>query len=130
MVSAGSSIGTMSQFPVGFDESNDLFDFIVEEFNIILGMPSVGDTSGQNKPISQHTVHFNNTTDVLTRYTFSVCFLKWGDVTLEYIGVIKVSNAHRVKEFRGQNHHHFKKFNDPEQAHANRPLKLSNQMQH
>ncbi|KAA0054453.1 CACTA en-spm transposon protein [Cucumis melo var. makuwa] len=33
------------------------------------------------------------------------------------------------KEFRGQNHHHLKKFDDPEQARANSPLRLSNQKQ-
>ncbi|TYJ98109.1 CACTA en-spm transposon protein [Cucumis melo var. makuwa] len=37
------------------------------------------------------------------------------------------------KEFRGQNHHHFKKFDDPEQARANPPdyppFRLSNRVQ-
>ena len=39
------STGTMSNLPAGFDESDDLFDFNVEVFNIVLGMSSVGNTS-------------------------------------------------------------------------------------
>ena len=39
------SSGTMSNFLAGFDESDDLFNFNVEEFNIVPDTSSVGDTS-------------------------------------------------------------------------------------
>ncbi|KAA0043368.1 CACTA en-spm transposon protein [Cucumis melo var. makuwa] len=90
------STGTMSNFPVSFDKSNDLFDFNVEEFNTIPGTSLVGDTSA------------------VTRFVEHQMLTVW-------------------KEFRGQNHHHFKKFDDPEQARANPPdyppFRLSNRVQ-
>ncbi|TYK07924.1 uncharacterized protein E5676_scaffold265G00360 [Cucumis melo var. makuwa] len=41
-------VGTMSNLPAGFDKSDDLFNFNVEVFNIVLGMSSVGNTSRDN----------------------------------------------------------------------------------
>ena len=38
------SIGIMSNFSVGFDESDDLFDFNAEEFNTISDTSLVDDT--------------------------------------------------------------------------------------
>ncbi|TYK28105.1 CACTA en-spm transposon protein [Cucumis melo var. makuwa] len=99
---------------------------------------------GQYKSISPHVVRFSNTTGE-TQDTFSIYFLKWTNVTLEYIELVKsalqqwfVLNfidptlaqflEHQMltywKDFRGQNHYHFKKFSDHEQAHANPPPKL------
>ena len=40
------SSGTMSKLPADFDESDDLFYFNTEEFNIVEGMSSIGDTLG------------------------------------------------------------------------------------
>ncbi|TYJ97095.1 uncharacterized protein E5676_scaffold23G00260 [Cucumis melo var. makuwa] len=45
-----STLSTMSQFSVSFDESYGLFDFNVNEFNTILGTSSVGDTSDASQP--------------------------------------------------------------------------------
>ncbi|TYK29257.1 pentatricopeptide repeat-containing protein [Cucumis melo var. makuwa] len=59
------STSTMSQFPIDFNESDVLFDFNIMEFNTISSTSSFGDTS--------------------------VYFLKWADVTPEYIDVIKGS---------------------------------------
>ncbi|KAA0063406.1 CACTA en-spm transposon protein [Cucumis melo var. makuwa] len=92
---------TMSNFPVGFDESEDLFNFSVEEFNIVPGTSSIRDTSDasqpitqtskrrQNKAISPHDVRFNNTIGVLTQVTFPVHFFNQADVTPEYIELVK-----------------------------------------
>ncbi|KAA0057523.1 (R)-mandelonitrile lyase 1-like [Cucumis melo var. makuwa] len=44
---------------------------------------------GQDKSISLHVVRFNNTIDVLMQDTFPVHFLKWIDVTSEYIKLFK-----------------------------------------
>ncbi|KAA0038292.1 (R)-mandelonitrile lyase 1-like [Cucumis melo var. makuwa] len=46
---------------------------------------------GQDMPISPHAVCFNNTINMLTRDTFPICFLKWADVTPEYIELVKDS---------------------------------------
>ncbi|TYK23141.1 CACTA en-spm transposon protein [Cucumis melo var. makuwa] len=99
-------LGTMSNFAVGFNERNDLFDFNAGEFNTIPGTSLVGDAF----------VHF----------------LKWVNVISEYIEIVKGSLQqwsmldfidpaltwfveHEMltvwKEFRGQNHRHFKKSN-------------------
>ncbi|TYK09625.1 CACTA en-spm transposon protein [Cucumis melo var. makuwa] len=90
------STGTMSQFPIDFNESKGLFDFNVEDFNTISSTSSIGDTS--------------------------VRFLKWVDVTVEYIELVKRAFTQFIehqmlsvwKEFRGLNHRHFKNFDDPE----------------
>ncbi|KAA0047908.1 gamma-aminobutyrate transaminase POP2 [Cucumis melo var. makuwa] len=55
--------GIMSHFSADFDESDDLFDFSVKEFNTVPDTSSVSNTS--------------------------IRFLKCADVTLEYIGIIK-----------------------------------------
>ena len=39
-------LGTMSNFPAVFNGNDDLFDFNAEEFNVVLGTSSVGNTSG------------------------------------------------------------------------------------
>ncbi|KAA0047712.1 CACTA en-spm transposon protein [Cucumis melo var. makuwa] len=57
--------------------------------------------------------------------TFSVCFLNWADITSEYIKLVKGG----LQEFRRENHHHYKKFNDSEQACANPPPKLKNRVE-
>ncbi|TYK30866.1 uncharacterized protein E5676_scaffold455G00660 [Cucumis melo var. makuwa] len=44
---------TMSNFPVGFDESGSLFDFNIEEFNNVGGTSSVGDTSDASQPTTR-----------------------------------------------------------------------------
>ncbi|KAA0047387.1 (R)-mandelonitrile lyase 1-like [Cucumis melo var. makuwa] len=43
----------------------------------------------QDISISSHVVRFSNTIDVLTWDTFPVRFLKWTNVTLEYIKLVK-----------------------------------------
>ncbi|TYK06516.1 (R)-mandelonitrile lyase 1-like [Cucumis melo var. makuwa] len=106
-VKSGSSI--ISNFSASFDESDDLFDFNVEclftthtlrrpKYSRILeldryiaqnGKIPISIALGQDKPISPQVVHFSNTINVLTRDTFPVCFLKWTNVTLKYIKLVK-----------------------------------------
>ncbi|KAA0053216.1 CACTA en-spm transposon protein [Cucumis melo var. makuwa] len=82
---------------------------------------------------------------MLMEDTFPVSFHKRVDVTPKYIELVKgdlqdftdptltqfVKHQMLIvwKEFRGQNHRHFKKFDDPEQARANPPPKLRNREQ-
>ncbi|KAA0048278.1 CACTA en-spm transposon protein [Cucumis melo var. makuwa] len=93
---------------------------------------------GWDKSISSHIVCFSCTINMLTQDTFPTYFLKWANVTLEYIELVNGDFIdptlarfveHRMlgtwKEFRGENHHHFKKFNDPKQACANPPSRLA-----
>ncbi|KAA0061971.1 CACTA en-spm transposon protein [Cucumis melo var. makuwa] len=85
--------GTMSNFLAGFDESDDLFNFNVEEFNIVPDTSSVGDTSYAFQPIAhtprrrEHSRNLNNTISVNT--TFLVHFLKWDDMTPGYTELVK-----------------------------------------
>ncbi|KAA0067482.1 CACTA en-spm transposon protein [Cucumis melo var. makuwa] len=53
---------------------------------------------------------------------FQCPFFKWADVTSEYIEVVKHQMLTVWKDFKGQNRHHFKKFDDPELSRANPPL--------
>ncbi|TYK23956.1 uncharacterized protein E5676_scaffold250G00130 [Cucumis melo var. makuwa] len=86
-------VGTMSNFLAGFDESDDLFNFNVEEFNIVPDTSSVGDTSYAFQPIAhtprrrEHSRNLNNTISVNT--TFLVHFLKWDDMTPGYTKLVK-----------------------------------------
>ncbi|KAA0061982.1 acidic leucine-rich nuclear phosphoprotein 32 family member A-like [Cucumis melo var. makuwa] len=66
----------------------------IMELNTISSTSSVGDTSDAFQPTA-HTPR---------------------RLTLEYIELVK---GGLQKEFRGRNHRHFKKFDDPEQARAN-----------
>ncbi|KAA0026006.1 (R)-mandelonitrile lyase 1-like [Cucumis melo var. makuwa] len=99
---------TMSNFPTGFDESDSLFDFNDKKFNNVGGTRwnhsrnleldryvaqngkiPIFITLGQNKSISPHAIRLSTTIYLLTWDTFPVCFLKWTDVTLEYIELVK-----------------------------------------
>ncbi|KAA0054454.1 Transposon, En/Spm-like protein [Cucumis melo var. makuwa] len=54
---------TMSNFPTGFYESDDLFDFNVEEFNTIPDTPLVGNTSSVSQlaaPTPRRRQHSRN----------------------------------------------------------------------
>ncbi|TYK21331.1 (R)-mandelonitrile lyase 1-like [Cucumis melo var. makuwa] len=53
------------------------------------GKISIFITLGQNKSISPHAIRLSNTIYLLTWDTFPVRFLKWTDVTLEYIELVK-----------------------------------------
>ncbi|KAA0066615.1 uncharacterized protein E6C27_scaffold979G00300 [Cucumis melo var. makuwa] len=120
------STGTMSNFPVDFDESDDLFDFNAKEFNIVQGTSSVSNTSDVSQPATptprrqQHSKNLK-----LDRYV-----AQNGKIL---ISIALGQDAHQMltvwKEFKEQNHRHFKKFDDFKQAHANPSLKLSNQEQ-
>uniref|UniRef100_A0A9I9EK15 Uncharacterized protein n=1 Tax=Cucumis melo TaxID=3656 RepID=A0A9I9EK15_CUCME len=50
-ISIQSGSSTMSKLPADFDESDDLFYFNTEEFNIVEGMSSIGDTLDAYQPI-------------------------------------------------------------------------------
>ncbi|KAA0041789.1 CACTA en-spm transposon protein [Cucumis melo var. makuwa] len=88
------------------------------------------------------------TIGVLTWHTFPICFLKWVDITPEYIELrkgrlhimldftdptltrfVEHQMLNTWKAFRGENHRHYKKFSDPEQARANPPLRLKNRVE-
>ncbi|TYK16434.1 CACTA en-spm transposon protein [Cucumis melo var. makuwa] len=74
--------------------------------------------SGEDKPILPYVVRFSNTIGVLIRDTFPVYILKWTDVTPYNSWFVKHQMLSIWKEFRGQNHHYFKKFADSEQSHS------------
>ncbi|XP_031741168.1 uncharacterized protein LOC116403757 [Cucumis sativus] len=103
----------------------------------------------KDKPISPHAIIFSCTIVELTRDTFPGHALKWTGTTPEYIKLVKDSlqqwfmldftdptltrfveyQMRTWKEFKGQNHRHFKKFSDPEQARANPPSILKNRVE-
>ncbi|KAA0032375.1 CACTA en-spm transposon protein [Cucumis melo var. makuwa] len=102
------------------------------------------------KPISQQTVRFNQAIDVYVRKTFPVRYLRWADVSREYIEVIK-GDLQRIFvldfnnqamnrfveqqmlstfiEFRGDCHKHFKKYSNLEEAQGSRTNKAVRQKQ-
>ncbi|TYK28999.1 CACTA en-spm transposon protein [Cucumis melo var. makuwa] len=129
------STGTMYNFS-DFDESDDLFDFNAEEFNIVPGTSSIGytsDASQPSAPIPRKRQHFRYLE--LDRYVVQNGKIPTSiapsqdkpilaNVTLENIELVKGG----LQEFKGQNDHHFKTFDDPEQARANLPSRLSNRV--
>ncbi|TYK28916.1 CACTA en-spm transposon protein [Cucumis melo var. makuwa] len=105
---------------------------------------------GVENPTLIHAVCFNHAIGVWVRKTFSVCCLRWADVEREYIKVVKgdlqrffmldfndqAMNRfveHQMlstfKEFRGDCHRHFKKYNDLEEACPNPPYILVGRME-
>ncbi|KAA0060628.1 CACTA en-spm transposon protein [Cucumis melo var. makuwa] len=83
---------------------------------------------GAEKPISPHTIHFNQTIGVSVRKTFPVDCLKWVDISREYNKVVKAMNRfieHQMLstfiKFRGDCYRHFKKYSNLKEARANPP---------
>ncbi|KAA0036806.1 CACTA en-spm transposon protein [Cucumis melo var. makuwa] len=76
------------------------------------GKIPITSTLGVEKPISSHVVRFRNTIDLCVKDTFPVHCLKWSSALYRFV-------EHQVltsfKEFRGDCHRHFKKYNDLEQ---------------
>ncbi|KAA0037893.1 gamma-aminobutyrate transaminase POP2 [Cucumis melo var. makuwa] len=116
---------------IGFDESDDLFNFNIEEFNTVLDTSSVDETSDISQPATRTPRRREHSRNLeLDRYwsassslraVYSQWFvLDFTDPTLAWFVEHQMFTVR--KEFRGQNHHHFKMFDDLEQAHANLPL--------
>ncbi|KAA0042950.1 CACTA en-spm transposon protein [Cucumis melo var. makuwa] len=103
-------MGNMSNFPIGFNESDDLYDFNVEEFNTVPSNSSIGNISEYIELVKgglQQLFVLDFTNLAFTWFVEHRMLILW-------------------KDFKGQNHRHFMKFGDLEQARANPPFRLSN----
>ncbi|TYK28126.1 (R)-mandelonitrile lyase 1-like [Cucumis melo var. makuwa] len=104
-------------FPIGVDKTIALFDFDVDMFTNARGTSSMGDTSDTSHSSSstlRRRPHSRNLIGVLTLDTFSLCFLKWVDVTP---GERRVTALRRILKERTTAI--IKKFSDLEQERVN-----------
>ncbi|TYK04312.1 CACTA en-spm transposon protein [Cucumis melo var. makuwa] len=104
----------MSSSPSSFKETDALFLVFVDEFNNAGRSPSMDDNSDGTQPSPNPRRRQQSRNLELERYIHKHALNRF----------VKHQMLTSFKEFRGDCHRHFKKYNDPEQARANSVYRL------